>query len=104
MTARKKVIRIMVVVTGVYIILNILVYGVMTAYKNTHNTLNEDKLTMAEVKDSGRHTSIKILGKEYSADINDDMENTALALLYCAASEKARACAEILTQAITFFD
>ena len=103
MTGKKKILRCIFTVVCVYIILNVLVYGIMTAYMNTSNMISEDKLTMAEVRKSGKQTRIKILGKEYSAEINDDTSSTVLTLLYCTASEKIRACAELLIQAREYF-
>ena len=103
MTARKKVLRNIVTVVCVYIILNVLIYGIMTAYMNTRNILSEDKLTMAEISGNGEQTSIKILGREYSANISEQTLGTVTAVLYCAANEKIRACAELLTQAREYF-
>ena len=103
MTGRKKTLRIVVMIVSIYIILNILIYGIMTAYMNTKNILSEDKLTMAEVNESGKHTKITILGMEYTADIEQDTGNAITAFLYCAANEKIRACAELITHAKEYF-
>ena len=103
MTGRKKVLRNIAAAVCVYIILNVLIYGIMTAYMNTRNILNEDKLTMAEVSGSGEQTKIKILGREYSADISPEAVGNITAVLYCTANEKIRACAELMTQAREYF-
>ncbi len=99
MSGRKKVFRAITVSVCIYIILNILIYGIMTAYLNTGNIIHEDKLVMAEIYEQDDKKNIRILGREYSFNMNNSIDTAVGAILYCLTPDKVRVCTQLISEA-----
>lgn len=96
MTRKKKIRRFFIVAACVYVIINLFVYGLMTAYMNTNNTVSSKKVVMADVSADGETTKVNILGKEFSLQRENEFDKAMEATVYIAMPFKIRLCTELL--------
>lgn len=65
----KRKIKLSVCILFVYILLNILAYGLIKVYTTSYNTLNKDKIQMAEISVQKSLISISVTDREVTLDM-----------------------------------
>lgn len=96
MERKGKVRRAFLLTAAVYIILNIFLFGLIKAYINTNNTVSRNQLVMASVSETNDKTTIKLLGKNFEIDKNNNAETIAKICTYTVMSDKLRICTDIV--------
>lgn len=96
MHRKKKIRRAFLLALCIYIIINMLIFGLMRAYLNTNNIVSRDKIAMATLSQNAEKTEINILGKKFSIYKNHNAKNLAQAFLYILLPYNVRACTEIV--------
>ena len=96
MTRKKKIRRAFLLAAGIYIIINIFIFGLMIAYVNTNNIVSSDKVVMAEIKNSAQTTNIEILGKDVTIEKNSEIEKISETAVYALMPYSFRISSEIV--------
>ncbi len=96
MTRKKKIRRAFLLAAGIYIIINIFIFGFMTAYINTNNIVSSDKVVMAEINENSEITNIEILGKEVTIEKNSRGKKIAETAVYTIMPYSFRISSEIV--------
>lgn len=65
MNNKRKIKRASILAVIIYIMINGFVWGLMKAYINSYNSINRDKLVMAQITDKPDGKEIKILGGSF---------------------------------------
>ncbi len=104
MTRKKKIRRAFLLAAGIYIIINIFIFGLMIAYVNTNNIVSSDKVVMAEIKNSAQTTNIEILGKDVTIEKNSEIEKISETAVYALMPYCFRFSAEIIGGLTELFD
>ena len=96
MNRRKKIKRIFLLFIAIYIILNVFIFGLMTAYINTNNMVSSDKIVMAELNKDPSKTSVEILGNDMTIKNSKKMINKSEVILYTASPQSFRIAGQIV--------
>ena len=96
MNRKKKIRRVFFLAASIYIVLNIFIFGLMTAYVNSNNIASPDRIAMAEVNSTADQTKFKVLGKTFTMEKDKAVQNSVLAAVYLIMPHKMRACTEIV--------
>lgn len=96
MHRKKKIRRAFLLALCIYIIINMLIFGLMKAYLNTNNIVSRNKIAMASLSRSAETTEIKILNKKFIINKDREIENITQTFLYILMPYNIRACTEII--------
>ncbi len=96
MERKKKIRRVFTLIISLYIILNILIFGMMNAYMETNNVLSKNQLVMVSVTENVNKTNIEILGKNFEIDKNNTAKTIVQACTYTLMPEKIRVCTDVI--------
>lgn len=103
MERKRKIRRAFILTLGIYIIINIFIFGLMKAYLNTNNIVSRNQIVMASVSQENENTEINVLGKKIIVNKNKASEKLTESLLYFMMPYKLRACTEIVIKCEDFF-
>lgn len=101
MERKRKIRRVFILIFAFYAIINIFIFGLMTAYMKTNNILSRNKLVMASVTENSETKNIKILNKNFVIDKDNSIKSLAEICTYALIPEKVRVCTDII---LTFKD
>lgn len=101
MERKKKIRRAFILIFAFYVIINIFIFGLMTAYMKTNNILSRNKLVMASVTENSETKNIKILDKSFVIDKNNSIKSISEICIYALIPEKIRVCTDVV---LTFKD
>ncbi|MBQ8435748.1 MAG: hypothetical protein IJX24_07055 [Oscillospiraceae bacterium] len=96
MERKRKVRRAFLLTAAIYIIINIFLFGLIKAYINTNNIVSRNHLVMASVSECNDITTIRILGKNFEIDKNNNTGTIAKICTYAVMSDKLRICTDII--------
>lgn len=96
MTRKTK--RAAILAVCIYIMVNSFVWGLMKAYINSYNSVNHEKLAMAQINDSSDGKEISIMGNSFYIPSEADEKSSTAETISSLIPVKIRIAAAIFMQ------
>ena len=95
MNNKTKIKRASILAFIIYIMINGFVWGLMKAYINSYNSINRDKLVMAQITDKPDGKEIKILGGSFIIPENNSDTQAVYTAAWSLMPDKIKAAAKL---------